>query len=307
VFSLLPPLSQGRTLLFLVSVMTGIDQSIPAYRVHQLGFQYRREASEAQSWSLRGMTFQVAQGEILGIIGPNGSGKTSLLKLLAKMLRPDEGSIQLWNQELHTLPQKTIARSVAFVPQEPAHLFPFTSFEIVLMGRFPHRRQTTFGAFGWEDEEDLQVAEQAMSTMGVLHLAHRSVGEVSSGERQRVLIARALAQNPRVLLLDEPTAFLDLNHQVEICTVLHQMNQNSGLTVVWVSHDLNLASQYCDRLLLLNQGALFKMGPPVEVIQPDTIETVYGCQVLVDRHPMSGVPRVTLPSAAFDVRMSNQH
>src|SRR5687768_15459093 len=268
--------------------MTGIDRSIPAYVVHQLGFQYRHGDSDMQSWSLRAMNFRVVQGEILGIIGPNGSGKTSLLKLLAKILRPDEGSIQLFNQELHTLPQKTIARSVAFVPQEPAHLFPFTSFEIVLMGRFPHHSRTTFGAFGWEDQEDLRVAEQAMATMGVLHLAHRSVGEVSSGERQRVLIARALAQDPRILLLDEPTAFLDLNHQVEICTVLHQMNQHNGLTVIWVSHDLNLASQYCDRLLLLNQGALFKIGTPDEVIQPDTIETVYGCHVLVDRHPMSG-------------------
>jgi iron complex transport system ATP-binding protein len=287
--------------------MTGIDHSIPAYTVHQLGFQYRHGTSEAQSWSLRGMNFRVAQGEILGIIGPNGSGKTSLLKLLAKILQPDEGSIQLLHEDLRTLPQKTIARSVAFVPQEPAHLFPFTSFEIVLMGRFPHHSRTTFGAFGWEDQEDLRVAEQAMAMMGVLHLAHRSVGELSSGERQRVLIARALAQDPRILLLDEPTAFLDLNHQVEICTVLHRMNQNSGLTVIWVSHDLNLASQYCDRLLLLNQGALFKMGKPDEVIQPDTIETVYGCPVLVDRHPMSGVPRVTLPSAAFDDRISSKH
>ena len=280
--------------------MTGIDPSIPAYTVHQLGFQYKQGASDAQCWSLRGMNFHVVQGEILGILGPNGSGKTSLLKLLAKILRPDEGSIHLFNQELHMLPQKTIARSVACVPQEPAHLFPFTSFEIVLMGRFPHHSRTSFGAFGWEDQEDLRVAEQAMATMGVLHLAHRGVGEVSSGERQRVLIARALAQNPRVLLLDEPTAFLDLNHQVEICTVLRRMNRESGLTVIWVSHDLNLASQYCDRLLLLNQGALFKMGTPDEVIQPGTIETVYGCRVLVDRHPMSGVPRVTLPSAAID-------
>ena len=286
--------------------MTDIDPSIPAYTVRQLGFQYRHAASEVQSWSLRGMNFHVAQGEILGVLGPNGSGKTSLLKMLAKILRPAEGSIHLFNRALHLLPQNNIARSVAFVPQEPAHLFPFTSFEIVLMGRFPHHSGTILGAFGWEDQEDLKVAEEAMATMGVLHLAHRSVGEVSSGERQRVLIARALAQNPRILLLDEPTAFLDLNHQVEICTVLRRMNRESGLTVIWVSHDLNLASQYCDRLLLLNRGALFKMGTPDEVIQPDTIETVYGCRVLVDRHPMSGVPRVTLPSTAIDNRLAGK-
>ena len=281
--------------------------SRPAYTVHQLGFHYQREAApEAQAWSLRGVDFQVARGEMLGVIGPNGSGKTSLLKLLAKILRPREGFIDLFDEKLSGLPHKTIARSIAFVPQESVQVFPFTIFEMVLMGRFPLHRHTIFAGWGWEEEEDLRIAEQAMAIMGVLALAHRRIGDISSGERQRVMIARALAQQPRVLLLDEPTAFLDLNHQVEICTSLQRMNREQGLTVVWVSHDLNLASQYCNRLLLLNRGRLFKLGPPDEVIQSTTIANVYGCEVLVDRHPMSGVPRITLPAvpAPCDQRSS---
>jgi len=273
--------------------------SMPAYTVHQLGFHYRHEAAhESQAWSLREVDFQVARGEILGVIGPNGSGKTSLLKLLAKILRPHEGFIDLFEEKLDGLAHRTVARSVAFVPQESVQVFPFTIFEMVLMGRFPQHRHTIFGGWGWEGEEDLRLAEQAMATMGVLALAHRRIGDVSSGERQRVMIARALAQQPRILLLDEPTAFLDLNHQIEICSSLRRMNREQGLTVVWVSHDLNLASQYCDRLLLLNRGALFKLGAPDEVIQPATIAHVYGCEVLVDRHPMSGMPRITLPAAS---------
>lgn len=267
-----------------------------AYTVRQLGFHYGHDAARnPQSWPLHNVSFDVAQGEILGVIGPNGSGKTSLLKLLAKLLQPQEGFVQLFDRDLTTLPQKTIARSVAFVPQESTQVFPFTIFEIVLMGRFPLYRSRILGEWGWEGEEDLSLAEEAMTAMGVLSLAHRSIGEVSSGERQRVMIARALAQQPRILLLDEPTAFLDLNHQVEICTTLRRMNRDDGLTVIWVSHDLNLASQYCDRLLLLHRGTLFKFGTPAEVIQPTAIANVYGCDVLVDRHPMTGVPRVTLP------------
>jgi iron complex transport system ATP-binding protein len=129
----------------------------------------------------------------------------------------------------------------------------------------------------------------------VLHLADRSIHDVSSGERQRAIIARALAQQPRVLLLDEPTAFLDLNHQVEICRTLRKLNDERGLTVVLVSHDLNMASQYCDRIMLMENGSLFRIGTPDDVITPDALSAVYHCDVLVDRHPESGLPRVTLP------------
>jgi len=137
-----------------------------------------------------------------------------------------------------------------------------------------------------------------MEETDVAHLAHRLISDVSGGERQRAVIARALTQQPKVLLLDEPTAFLDLNHQLEICAILRRLNEQQGLTVVLSSHDLNLVSQHCDRILLLKDGTVFRLGTAEEVIQPDVLETVYRCEVLVDRHPVSGLPRVTLPSRA---------
>jgi iron complex transport system ATP-binding protein len=262
----------------------------PAYEVDGLGFAYRHGAQV-----LEHVTCQVRSGEILGVIGPNGSGKTSLLKLLARVLRPQAGVLRLFGKELSGLSQDHVARTVALVPQESQLLFPFTITEMVLMGRFPHQRSRGWAGFGWEGDEDVALARDAMREMDVLHLANRLITDVSGGERQRAIIARALTQEPRVLLLDEPTAFLDLQHQLEICAILRRLNEERGLTIILVSHDLNLASQYCDRLLLLDGGRIFRMGPPEDVIRPDLLETVYRCRVLVDRHPQSGLPRVTLP------------
>jgi iron complex transport system ATP-binding protein len=164
------------------------------------------------------------------------------------------------------------------------------------MGRFPHRPRDRWGSgFGWESAEDVAIAEEAMVAMDVAHLAQRAVTDLSGGERQRAMIARALAQTPKVLLLDEPTAFLDLHHQVEIGSVLRRLNENLGITVVLVSHDLNLVSQYCDRLMLLDEGRVVRYGSPGDVIEPEVLAAVYRCRVLVDRHPLSGLPRVTLP------------
>jgi iron complex transport system ATP-binding protein len=246
---------------------------------------------------LKSLSFEVRSGEILGVIGPNGSGKTSLLKLLARVLTPQEGAVRLFGGDLSGMRQDSVARTVALVSQDSAELFPFTISEMVLMGRFPHHRSGWWGlrGFGWESAEDIRLAEEAMQETDVLHLAGRVIRDVSGGERQRAIIARALTQQPQILLLDEPTAFLDLNHQVEICAILRRLNEERGLTVVLVSHDLNVASQYCDRLLLLNAGTAFCMGTPEEVIRLDVLKAVYGCEVLVDRHPNTGSPRVTLP------------
>lgn len=270
----------------------------PAYSVKELGYRYGtycRKRERQGAWSLRNMSFEVRDREILGLLGPNGSGKTSLLKLLGKILRPARGSIELFGSDVTDMPQDVMARLVAFVPQEPQQSFPFSILETVLMGRFPHRPRGRFGTFGWEDESDLRIAQDAMKEMDVLHLADRSIHEVSSGERQRAIIARALAQQPRVLLLDEPTAFLDINHQVEICRILRKLNDERALTVVLVSHDLNMAGQFCDRILLMENGALFRIGTPNDVMTPDVLRAVYHCDVIVDRHPESGSPRVTLP------------
>ena len=268
-----------------------------AYQVRSLRFHYHPLNRGVVDWVLDGLSFDVAHGEILGIVGPNGSGKTSLLKLLAKVLRPQAGDIALFGRNLGAMPQVEVARTVAFVPQESPQVFAFTVMETVLMGRYPHHRGAKWSAgFGWESAEDVSTAEQAMQSTDLTHLASRSVMDLSGGERQRCMIARALAQAPQVLLLDEPTAFLDLQHQIEICAIVRRLKEERGLTVVLVSHDLNLASQYCDRILMLKAGALFRLGLPDEVIGVDVLRAVYGCEVLVDRHPESGVPRVTMPS-----------
>ena len=267
-----------------------------AYEVRSLRFQYQLLSRGLDHWVVDGLTFDVEAGEILGIVGPNGSGKTSLLKLLAKVLRPHDGDMALFGRELGTMAQLDVARTVAFVPQESPQVFSFTVMETVLMGRFPHYHGATWSAgFGWESAEDLSIAEQALQYTDLTHLASRSVMDLSGGERQRCMIARALAQEPQVLLLDEPTAFLDLQHQMEICAIVRRLKEERGLTVVLVSHDLNLASQYCDRILMLKAGALFRLGSPHEVIDAGVLRAVYGCDVLIDRHPESGVPRVTMP------------
>jgi iron complex transport system ATP-binding protein len=233
---------------------------------------------------------------MLGIVGPNGSGKTSLLKLLAKLVRPQRGTITLYGRSLEDTTQNEVARQVAFVPQDNQPTFAFSVAETVLMGRFPHRHRSPWDyGLGWDSRDDCAIAWQAMTTMDVAQLAERSVMDLSGGERQRTVIARALAQTPKVLLLDEPTAFLDLQHQLQICSILRSLRHADGLTIVLVSHDLNLASQYCDRIVMLKDGTVFAIGTPAEVLRTDVLQAVYGCSVLVDAHPESGLPRITLP------------
>ena len=265
------------------------------YEVQSLYFRYGT-AGNTSPWALSNINFQINAREMLGIVGPNGSGKTSLLKLLARMLRPQKGEITLYGRSLQAVTHMEVARQVAVVPQDTQSAFPFSVAESVLMGRYPHRHRSRWDyGFGWDSPEDCAIAKQAMITMDVAHLAQRSVMDLSGGERQRTVIARALAQTPMVLLLDEPTAFLDLQHQLDICAVLHSLKEEHGLTIVLVSHDLNLASQYCDRIVVLKDGAVYAMGRPGEVMCEEVLQAVYGCTVLVDAHPQSGLPRITLP------------
>ena len=267
-----------------------------AVRVEKVFFRYQSESNRARSWTLERLSFQVATGEILGIVGPNGSGKSTLLKVVAGLLRPDEGAIHLAGRPTGLLSRQEIARLVAVVPQDFVQIFPFTVAETVLMGRFPHRtsRFWSLGLAG-DTPEDLACAHQAMTETDVLSLADRLVSDLSGGERQRVIIARALAQEPRILLLDEPTAFLDLNHQIEICSLIARLRTERRLTVLLVSHDLNVASQYCDRLMMLKEGRLCRIGSPEDTIRPDVLRMLYGCEVVVDAHPQTGRPRVTMP------------
>ncbi|MCY4131352.1 MAG: ABC transporter ATP-binding protein [Nitrospira sp.] len=265
----------------------------PPFVMDAVTFGFGRKETAAQAPALKNVSLTIAAGEVLGILGPNGSGKSTLLKILMRILIPQRGKVELFGQPHAVFSQSEISRRVAFVPQETQQAFPFTINEMVLMGRYPHHNRTW--GLGWESSQDCAVAMQAMNDLGVSHLGARLITNVSGGERQRAVIARALAQEPEVLLLDEPTAFLDLHHQLEIARIIRRLNRERGLTVVLVSHDLNLASQYCDRLLLLREGEIATMGSPAEVIAVESLERVYGCSVLVDRHPQSGMPRVTLP------------
>ncbi len=264
-----------------------------AYSLDQISFSYARGKNAASETVLKELSCLILSGRVLGILGPNGSGKSTLLKLLAKVFRPQHGTIELLGEPLSGLSQLDVARRVALVPQETLQVFPFAIAEMVLMGRAPHHQG--WGGWHWEDSHDWAVAQNAMEELDVAHLGHRLVTEVSGGERQRAVIARALVQEPQILLLDEPTAFLDLHHQLDIARIIKRLNRDRGLTVVLVSHDLNLASQYCDQVLMLNHGRLAAFGTPQAVIKPEVIEAVYGCSVLVDRHPQSGLPRVSLP------------
>jgi iron complex transport system ATP-binding protein len=253
-------------------------------------------------WTLDHLSFHVDAGEILGIVGPNGSGKSSLLKILSGLLPAGEGDVRLGGCSLGKRSQTDVARLVAVVPQEYAQVFPFTVAETVLMGRFPHRTARWWSmGIGGETANDLACAHQSMVDTDVLSLADRLVSDLSGGERQRVMIARALAQEPKVLLLDEPTAFLDINHQIDICSLVARLRTERQLTVVLVSHDLNIASQYCDRVLMLKEGGLCRIGSPEETIRPDVLRMVYGCDVVVDAHPQTGRPRVTMPMSTVRV------
>lgn len=271
-----------------------------AFDVRALSFRYESswgyDRCDRSRWVIDGVEFTVRAGEMLGVIGPNGSGKSSLLKLLANLIQPQEGSVRLFGTELLASPRESLARQVAYMPQDLMFDFPFSVVDMVLMGRYPHRHGGFWSMVGWERQEDLAVAEEAMAMTDLAHLADRMVGTLSAGERQRVLLARALAQQPRVLLLDEPTAHLDLNHQLDVCRILTQAHEQLRMTVVMVSHDINLASQYCNRILVMKEGRVVCVGPPHEVVRASILTDVYGCRVLIDAHPDTGLPRVSLPS-----------
>jgi iron complex transport system ATP-binding protein len=239
--------------------------------------------------ALKAVDMKVHPAEFLGILGPNGSGKSTLLKLMDGLLVPVEGEVLLQGRPVARYSRAELARIVAMVAQETHFQFPFSVQEVVLMGRFPH-----LGRFAFEGMQDVRIAHEALASMQCLHLARRSIQELSGGEKQRVLIARALAQEPSVVLLDEPTSFLDLRYKREIFERLSQLTRRKGLSVVVVSHEIDLAAQYCDRLFLLKEGQLFASGTPEQVIGAANIEAVYGCPVLVDRNPATAKPRVSL-------------
>ncbi len=238
---------------------------------------------------LNGVTFSIGQGDFVGIIGPNGSGKSTLLRCISRVLKPTRGAVMLEGQDLYSMAPRNVARQMAIVPQETAVNYSFTVEEIIMMGRSPHLRR-----FQTEGEKDFAIVRRAMELTNTQDLAGRPVTALSGGERQRVIIAKALAQEPEIILLDEPTSHLDINHQIEILGLLKRLNKENGVTVVSVFHDLNLAAEYCQRLILMQGGRVFDLGRPETVLTAANIKEVYGAGVLIRKNPATGRPAVML-------------
>lgn len=239
--------------------------------------------------ALNGVSLQVEQGEFFAIIGPNGSGKTTLLRSLAGTAAPDRGTIRILGQNIEDYSRRDLARKMALVPQLPDQDFTFTVREVVLMGRSPY-----LGLLGMESRRDHDIARRSMEATRIEHLADRRMHQLSGGEKQRVMIARALTQDPAIMLLDEPTSSLDLAHQIRLMDLLERLKKELEITVVMVAHDLNLAALYGDRLLLLRDGRADQTGPPSEVLTFDNLERAFGCVLLVDESPVDGLPRVNI-------------
>ncbi|MBN2397165.1 MAG: ABC transporter ATP-binding protein, partial [Deltaproteobacteria bacterium] len=259
------------------------DVSVSIVTVIDVDFRYNDIPA------LKGVSFEVRRGEFLGVIGPNGSGKTTLIRVLDGVLAPERGTVSVNGHAIRAMRRRDIARLVAVVPQDFPMVFPFRVLEIVMMGRSPH-----LGMLRFEGEADRAIVRRAMEMTDTTSLADRGMDSLSGGERQRVLIARALAQEPEVILLDEPTAFLDIKHQAELFGLMKILNREQGLTVLAVTHDINLAAAYCDRVMLLREGCIHSLGVPGEVITEANIREVYETDVLIDANPFSGLPRVTL-------------
>src|SRR5213594_3265645 len=248
------------------------------------------EERRARPFALADLSFEIAPGEIVGVIGPNSSGKTTLIRLLTRVLEPASGEIRLEGVPVRRLSRTDLARRVSVVPQGILPQFQFPVGELALMGRYPHDPGRYF-----ESPRDRSVARAAMEATGVLELADMPLEHLSGGERQRAVIARALAQEPRLLVLDEPTAHLDLRYQVEAAALLRRLNRERGTTVLLVSHDLNLAAEVCDRLLLLAGGRPVRLGTPEDVLEETLLADVYRCDVRVEPNPATGRPTVRVP------------
>ena len=230
----------------------------------------------------------IEPGEMVGILGPNGSGKTTLLKLLSGTLTPTAGTIQFDRRPLADWKRRDLARRIALVPQETHAAFDFTVLDIVLMGRFPH-----LGTFALEGPADLAIARAALASTGTSAFEDRPFATLSGGEKQRVVIASALAQSPELLLLDEPTASLDLGHQLDVQLLLAALNGDRRVTMVLSTHDLNLAAALCRQVILLRGGRVIAQGATEDVLTPGTVRALYGVDADVHRHPTTGHLTVT--------------
>ncbi|MBL0716996.1 MAG: ABC transporter ATP-binding protein [Desulfosarcina sp.] len=243
---------------------------------------------------LKNIDCTVQKGDFFVIIGPNGSGKTTLIKIIAGIFKQQKGDIFVFDKNLQNYSRKKLAQKIAIVPQMISADFPFTVMELVLMGRSPY-----LGLLGLDKQEDLEIAKQALAFTGVEELMNRRMDHLSGGERQRILIAKAICQETEIILLDEPTAALDLAHQIRIMDLMEQLQQKKDVTIIMVSHDLNLAAMYGNRLLLLDDGKIADIGCPADVLTLKNLEKTYGCNLLIDKNPVGQYPRVNIVPQKF--------
>jgi iron complex transport system ATP-binding protein len=260
--------------------------------VEQVSYAYSANPSQAPLFTLEASSFQARPGEIVAILGPNASGKSTLLKLIAGVQQPLSGRVLLNGFVTHALTPRIRAQRIAMVQQESPLLFPSRAWEFVLQGRHPYSRY-----FRFESREDVAIARNALAQVGAEHLGDRWMDQISGGEKQRVILARALSQQPLLLLLDEPTLHLDIGAQVGLLETLRRLAAENRYTVVVVTHELNLAAQYADQIVLLHRGKSLRVGPPSAVYQRELLQQVFQTPLSVESSP-SGRPRVTfLPGA----------
>jgi iron complex transport system ATP-binding protein len=254
----------------------------PAIETRDLSFAYPGRTV------LRNVSLSVRCGEMLGILGPNGSGKTTLLRILSAVLKA-RGELKINGRNVKNYGRRELSKLFAAVPQESRVNFPYTVAEIVLMARASYH-----SAFALEGKKDLEVARASMELTDSLALSNRYLHELSGGEKQRVMIARALAQEPEILLLDEPSAFLDLKHQVQVFELLRRLNEERGLTILAALHDINLAALFFPRLVMLREGRIYRDGTPADVLTETTIEEVYGVRVRIERTSSGDKPQLLI-------------
>lgn len=257
------------------------EEAMTFIGVRNLSFAYKQ-------FSLKSISFQVRLGEFTTVLGSNGSGKSTLLKLMSGFLKPHTGTVLLRGLDIHQMTLQQRARQIALVAQESHLNFSMTVREFVLMGRHPH-----LSWFKFEDRHSLEILRWALEMTDSQSLAHRNIQELSGGEKQRVVLARALVQEPQLMLLDEPTMHLDVGYQVELVHLIKSLSRDKGFTVVMVTHELNIAAEFSDQVLLLNEGNALAFGPPASVLDETNLMKVFRTDLLVDRNPISGAPRIT--------------
>ncbi|MFC2133615.1 ABC transporter ATP-binding protein [Bacteroidota bacterium] len=248
---------------------------MPLIELKNISFSYL-QSSQSSNFSLEGINLIINKGDFISILGPNGCGKSTLLKLIARLLNPQDGHILFSDVEYQKIPRKNFTKKIAYVPQTTYSIYPFSVFEVVMMGRTPY-----LNLLGFESGEDIDIVEETLEKVGILNLRHKGINEISGGEAQRAFIARALVQTPEIILLDEPNAHLDIEHQMEIFNLLNFLNKNEKLTVVAVSHDLNLVGLFSERALLMKSGKIILDSDKKSILTESNIKEIFNVNSIV--------------------------